>query len=326
MRKRVIAAETTPAAPIPPEAEAFRTGPVRPLGPPIPNVPKLFCGDCGLPLRDPFGTGSLGCANGHVDPLVVTGDEAEAIRKTLLGNDGAQVEKKVAALEQATAELAGRKGAPTNDEVAKVLVQAADVLGDTVKAISGELKEALDAADAMDPSSKRDATSWGNANKAQEVELDPAFMSIVKTLVINNPLLAYKSLEQELVVGENRADYGSVMKHLDRAETNAREAHRLWQSAILERKRWELDNAVVFAAMEEEALRTLQHEKDQKSRAKMITDADVQTRVAILFPDEYRSQEIKRLKAKSMVDSMQNLADLWISRCKTLQVILSKQR
>ena len=168
--------------------------------------------------------------------------------------------------------------------------------------------------------------AWDSANRKGDAALEPEFGAIIERLVVEHPLAEYERLEKALRVGEGRAEHGTVAKHLDDAEHNARRAHRLWQAAILERRRWEMDNDVVFSAMRSEATRSLQHEKEQGTRTKQITDADVEARIASLFPDEWRKQEVQRARVKSMVDSMQNLTELWASRCRSLQTIHGKQR
>lgn len=169
-------------------------------------------------------------------------------------------------------------------------------------------------------------TDWASANATTQVPIDPAFERIMEKLVVTDPTAAYEQLETGLRIGEQRGEYGVMIKALDEAEANARIAHRLWQGAIQERKRWELENDVVFAAMRTEATRSLQYEKDKGLRSKQITDADVESRAAAMHPDQWRAQEVERVRVKSMVDSMGNLAEMWASRCKSLQVLLSKQR
>ncbi len=89
---------------------------------------------------------------------------------------------------------------------------------------------------------------------------------------------------------------------------------------------WELDNAVIFAGMRAEATKILQREKEQGVRNKQITDADVTSMCAALYPDEWRAQEVKRAEVEAMVRSMENLNMNWMSRCRSLQAMLAKQR
>jgi hypothetical protein len=246
----------------------------------------LYCGECGFPQW--ASPGGVTCDHGHGGAASMS--EAEARARYPLAETA--LDEMLSARHRA---LEGTK------ELAKAIVE------------EGE-KEAAGPLD------------WGRANRSREAPVDPAFERITETLVVNDTEAAYKRLEQALVIGDKRTDYGSVMKALDEAESNARLAHRLWQTAIVERKRWEMDNEVVWAVGRSEANRSLQHEKNEGTRSKQITDADVESRIATLYPDQWRAQEMRRIKMKSMVDSMQNLAENWASRCKSLQVILSKQR
>jgi hypothetical protein len=260
------------------------------------QVVGLYCSVCGLPQRDtPSG---LVCPNGHTPGGFVrrehphghsvTAEEAAVIRAKDLGRD----------------------------------VKPEDI----VRA-SGALQRAMvEETEKEANRAAKNPTNWGSANRAQEGDPSSGFQQIVETVFVNDPKALYDHLEKQLVVGDKRTDHGTVAQHLDEAELNARNAHRLWQSAIVERKRWELDNEVVFSAMRGEATRALQHEKEAGTRAKQITDADVEARIATIYPEEYKAQEIRRVKMKAMVDSMGNLADVWMSRCKSLNALLSKQR
>ena len=174
----------------------------------------------------------------------------------------------------------------------------------------------------------RGGVEFERPNNAPQKEspLDVEFQRIATTIIIDHPMEVYQRLESSLKVGDQRTDHGSVNKSLDEAETNCRLAHRLWTSAKLEYERWCLDNGVVFGAMRLEATAVLQREKENKLRNKMITDADVDAMCSSLFPEQWRSQEVKRKKVELMVRSMENLTECWISRCRSLQAMLSKQR
>lgn len=165
-----------------------------------------------------------------------------------------------------------------------------------------------------------------NAHAAREVALTAGYARIVETIFVKDPAEAYARLEKDLRIGDERATYGALVKALDEAETNARGAHRLYISAKVERERWELENEVLFGAMRDVALRALQREKDTGERTKQITDADVASRCAVLYPDQYKAQALTRKKVKAMEDSLANLSEVWMSRCKTLQTLLSRQR
>lgn len=156
--------------------------------------------------------------------------------------------------------------------------------------------------------------------------LDPGFAKIVASHHLDDPFSEYQELEAALKVQDKRNDHGSIMSALNDAETNARRAFRLYFASSIERRRWHLDNALVLGAMREQATRKLQAEKEAKIRNKMITDADVEGMAAILFPDEWREQQLTAEKVERTEKSMAHLAEMWASRCKSLNAMLSRSR
>jgi hypothetical protein len=187
---------------------------------------------------------------------------------------------------------------------------------------------AKDLKEELDPSQPTSHIEFPSAHgKIQEEPLHGGYQKIVESIFVEDPFEKYKQLERKLQVGqEGRALHASVNAALDEAESNARLAHKLWMSAKVERDRWERQNAIVFSAMRTEATRALQSEKDQGKRNKTITDADVDNQAALMFQDEWLSQQNKRKRVEAMERSMENLNELWISRCRSLQAMLSKQR
>lgn len=165
-----------------------------------------------------------------------------------------------------------------------------------------------------------------HANKAKVTKVREDLEQIVETVFVNDMGAMWKKLREGLVVGEKRSDHGTLQKALDLAEKRAHDAHRLYVTAKIERDRWERQNEVVHGAMWSDANRSLQKEKDDGLRSKQITDADIKARVATLFPDEYEAQEVRRAKIKATVESIEDLAEQWKSRCRTLQVMLGKLR
>jgi hypothetical protein len=173
---------------------------------------------------------------------------------------------------------------------------------------------------------ERPAHHFPRANPGGENALSAPFARIVEKVFVENPEAIYDLLEKQLRIGEKRTDHGTLMKALDEAEDNARWAHRLWVTGKIERDRWELDNAGTWGAMREEANGALQREKDNKSRSKAITDADVEGMAAVMYPEQYAAQQVKRRRTEMMVRSLENLSEMWQSRCRSLNAMLSKNR
>ena len=187
-------------------------------------------------------------------------------------------------------------------------------------------EDALDELHAARGKARAAPLEFPSAQPAVEHDLLPGFDAILETVLVKDVEAMHRQLQAELHADAEQLDYGSSMRRLDRAEWNARLAHNLWLTTKLEVRRWELDNAVVNAACRERAMQDLQREKEGGTRTKIITDADVDKRAALLFPDEYRASEMKQARAKRLVDSMQNLVDVWMSRCRSLGTAVSKMR
>ncbi len=172
----------------------------------------------------------------------------------------------------------------------------------------------------------RDPVKWPTANKAREVPMRPGFEAMVDLTFVDDPLPIYEALENDLVVGDQRDDRGTLLRALDMAEANARLAFKLWRTAQLEVKQWELDNQVINGAMRLEAQRALEAEKKNGLRTKMVTEADVDAMVSTLYPDEHRAQQVRRIKVHSMERNTENLVEMWNSKCRSLQAAVGKQR
>lgn len=152
------------------------------------------------------------------------------------------------------------------------------------------------------------------------------FASITERVFVNDALAEYNRLEAALTLGDQRSDYGTLLKALDQAEQNARGAHRLYVTAKVVHQKYELDAEPVQAAMWESAQVALQREKDAGERKKQITDADVRMMASTMFPDEWQSIQLQRAKAKAMVEHVERLAELWMNRCRTLSTMLGTLR
>jgi hypothetical protein len=156
--------------------------------------------------------------------------------------------------------------------------------------------------------------------------INPDIRRIVETIYAVDASKTYDELEQNLEVGDQRGDYGTLQKHLDKAEDRARRAHQIYLSAKLEFAGWEIDNTKVMAAMRSQATQALEAEKAAGDRKKAITNDDVTSAMAEIFPDQWKAQEITRVKLKGTVEHLERLADLWKNKCHSLGTLLSTLR
>jgi hypothetical protein len=163
-------------------------------------------------------------------------------------------------------------------------------------------------------------------NLLQSPKILPAVQNIIVSVFEVNFDTEWKRLHDNLVLGNERTDHGSVVRHLDFAEDNARAAHKLWVCIRVEYERFEIDQKVLQAGMRNAAHAELQAEKDAKTRTKQITDEDVLTKMAELFPDEYRATELEKIKFRKTVEHAEAFSKVWFGKCETLRAILRGMR
>lgn len=134
----------------------------------------------------------------------------------------------------------------------------------------------------------------------------------------------YEDLEKRLRLGKaaHRAEHAELMDACEESQDCARRAHRLYCNAAVALEGYRSDVEAVEATLRERARRTLEEEKDAGTRRKTITDADVRAQMADSYPDQVRDHDVRLAKAKRMVDHFERLADLWKSRCRTLETLL----
>ena len=94
----------------------------------------------------------------------------------------------------------------------------------------------------------------------------------------------------------------------------------------MELEKWELDVNELTSRMRLNATDKLEEEKLEGERKKAITNADVEAKMAELYPDEVRHQRLKRARTKGTVEHLERLASLWSQRCSTLGTMLKTLR
>jgi hypothetical protein len=172
---------------------------------------------------------------------------------------------------------------------------------------------------------KKQATAAGVLD---DLVLADGYDRIVESVFTVDPWAAYETLEKSLkLAGEaHRADYATLITALDACQDNSREAHRLFVSAKVAVARYEADASVLLVDMRKQATAALDEEKASGERKKQITEADVESRIAALFPDEWRALEDRRARAKGMVLHIERLAELWKERCRDLRTMVETSR
>ena len=154
-------------------------------------------------------------------------------------------------------------------------------------------------------------------------ELSLTFTKIRESVfTLPDPDGLYKKLEERLSLREALTP-NALLGALNEAEDMARLAHKLYVVANADYERFERECEPVNESMRDAANRELQHEKDQKQRSKTITDADVRGRASVMFPDEWSAIDSRRIKASGMLNHLKALAELWKTRCYSLNGMLN---
>lgn len=200
--------------------------------------------------------------------------------------------------------------------------------------ISTKLAEAIHSSNEQVAKSTKEAAIddaraivFESANAVKPRAIDQDFRRVSEKIFFKEGIdVPYARLEKRLSLGSKVFDYSGTMEALDGVESDLRDAHRILVTAKLTFERWEKDNEVNTSVYRSEATKSLQREKDSGFRSKQITDADVNGRCSEMFPDEWKAAELERYEYKLTLDSLQNLVDVFASRCRTLQTAASKQR
>jgi len=159
------------------------------------------------------------------------------------------------------------------------------------------------------------------ARRLDELVLGPGYERIVEHVFTVDPWTTFEALVKrlQLPVPAHAQTRTLLFDELDAVEELARSAHQLYISAKETVRRFESDAIVLSVDMRSQATAALQSEKDAGQRSKQITDADVESRMATMFPDEWRSLEMRRSRARLMVEHMGKLADAWKERARDVR-------
>jgi hypothetical protein len=106
-----------------------------------------------------------------------------------------------------------------------------------------------------------------------------------------------------------------IQSAANNTEQMADRAFRLYVVAVNEYEAYMREIGVIEAALRDSATAHLEREKADKTRTKMITEADVIATISQCFPDEWSDVQSRKSSAKGMLDYLSNLADLAKKRC-----------
>lgn len=124
----------------------------------------------------------------------------------------------------------------------------------------------------------------------------------------------------------NRAETKTLRRALDDQTDVARVAHRLYCNAREAREVFEIDALVVLSSMRGHATHVLQTEKKKGDRSKTITDADVESMMASLYPDVFRDLARRRKRVELLCKHLEELAEIAKKRINTLDTLTNTDR
>ena len=125
---------------------------------------------------------------------------------------------------------------------------------------------------------------------------------------------------------EQRADHAILCEELDKAGERAQMAGLLYINAREALELFEVDAVVVESDMRAKATSSLQAEKDAGRRSKAITDADVESAMGAMFPDQYRASRVARVRATKAVEQFKRIAEIWGARQQALDALVRTAR
>jgi hypothetical protein len=192
---------------------------------------------------------------------------------------------------------------------------------------SKKLVDVLEGADRAGAVEKAREVVFENANRATEKPVDARFPALVERTFRPKDWIATLDLyEAWLELGEKRSDEAFIRRAHERGPGIVQALWDAYFDVKYAREVWEMDNDVVFGAMREQAEEALENEKLRKVRTKTITEKDVATKCASMFPDEWRAQESKRLRFKLTEERAKSCVEVANSRVRVLESMMARLR
>jgi hypothetical protein len=172
----------------------------------------------------------------------------------------------------------------------------------------------------------------------------PDFNRLVETVLKELDLESeYAELEALLEIGDNRRDFATLMEEVDKADRRALRANALWANAVIVYEGLKLDQREVDAHLWSDAKKALEEEeqdedpeeptadgkkpvKRRKAAKKTLTNADVDAKIAELYPDEWRGGKMRLKRAELAVERTEAFSKRWAERVKSLNTMLASCR
>ncbi len=194
----------------------------------------------------------------------------------------------------------------------QVKAKTGEKIAEQVKATSEALRRELDPnAEAL---SRAEDVDDPNFVDLPRVSMSERFERIVTTMFVDDVDALFEKLEAKLRSIDSKAE-GAFYRHaLTTAAADYYDSRRLLVTAKALFSDWEKSNALVVASMREHARKNLLLEKQEKQpgeRAKMVTEADVETRAVLLHADEWEAAGKKRRRYELTIQGIEAFCEAW---------------
>ena len=165
------------------------------------------------------------------------------------------------------------------------------------------------------------------SSNSDKPDLHPAYGRIVRTMFAFDPDKIFDELNEKRRFGKPIKDMGylELAEALDDAARMHRNASLLFADAQVKRAQFEADCEAIAGDMRTQASNALKREKDEKG-GKQITNGDVEARMASMFPDEYRRQNVLKAKIKATVGQLEDDVKWWELRRREIDTMLRECR
>ena len=165
------------------------------------------------------------------------------------------------------------------------------------------------------------------SSNSDKPDLHPAYGRIVRTMFAFDPDKIFDELNEKRRFGKPIKDMGylELAEALDDAARMHRNASLLFADAQVKRAQFESDCEAIAGDMRTQASNALKREKDEKG-GKQITNGDVEARMASMFPDEYRRQNVLKAKIKATVGQLEDDVKWWELRRREIDTMLRECR
>ncbi len=156
-----------------------------------------------------------------------------------------------------------------------------------------------------------------------------AYERIVRTIYTLDEQTVFEELNAKLRFSKaaNRMEYGELVDAIEEATQLANKASLLHVNARVALETYLADVEVMRADMRDRARADLEGDKRKnEGKGKAITDADLRARMAGMYPDDFRSVEVRTAKAEGAIKHLGQLHDRWVERVRVLDAILRTSR